>query len=258
MQKDMGRVLNDFVVERRSAAGTPLPSLFDSGYCDVIPVDEKQLTTQRTYIRNNPRSRLMRTTNRTLLMPRHGGIDTAVSLSAMCGFLRRVCPATLFTPDIWQKLQPRFLTENGHISCDSYGNRELLTRRLLPVVCHRKDAALFPTQKARCLEAAAQGAILVSARIARGEQEIMDTAFSLGHPILLIEDNGFTERYHPSVERLDACADSRLLLVTPWRFLFRKKDEAIHAPFCKAMNCIAQALCKTKDDWWSQPTDVRG
>ncbi|MBR1800809.1 MAG: hypothetical protein IJ767_04855, partial [Bacteroidaceae bacterium] len=227
-----------------------LPPLFEPGYCDVIPVDEAQLETQRAYIRNNPRSRLMRTMNRASLMPRRGGIDTAVSLPAMCGYLRRVCAPTQFTPAIWEDLQKRFLVTDGRISCDSFGDRDLLSGRLLPVVCHRKDAALFPTQKARCLAAAAAGAILVSPRIARGEQEILDAALGMGYPVVRIEDNGFTNRYHPSADKLAACAAGRLLLVTPWRFLFRRKDDPIHVPFCKAMNCIAQALCRTKDSWW--------
>ncbi|MBE6256050.1 MAG: hypothetical protein E7105_11195 [Prevotella sp.] len=240
--------LNDSIVEHRPSA--PLPPLFDTGYCDVIPIDEAQLATQRAYILNNPRSRLLRTSNRAQLMPRRGGIDTAVSPSAMCGFLRRECTANQFTPAIWQELQARFLIENDHISCDSYGNRELLKRRLLPVVCHRKDAALFAQQKARCLEAAAAGALLVSARIARGEQDIMNAASAAGYPVIRIIDNGFSDRYHPSEEMIDACANSRLLLVTPWHYQFRRKDDAIHVPFCKAMNCVAQALCRTKDDWW--------
>ena len=242
--------LNDSVVEHHPSPSAPLPPLFDAGYCDVVPVDEAQLATQRAYILNNPRSRLLRTSNRALLMPRRGGIDTAVSPSAMCGFLRRECTANQFTPAIWQELQARFLIENGHISCDSYGNRELLKRRLQPVVCHRMDAALFAQQKARCLEAAAAGALLVSARIARGEQDIMNAASAAGYPVIRIIDNGFSDRYHPSEEMIDACANSRLLLVTPWHYQFRRKDDAIHVPFCKAMNCVAQALCRTKDDWW--------
>ena len=242
--------LNDSVVEHHPSPSAPLPPLFDAGYCDVVPVDEAQLATQRAYILNNPRSRLLRTSNRAQLMPRRGGIDTAVSPSAMCGFLRRECTANQFTPAIWQELQARFLIENGHISCDSYGNRELLKRHLLPVVCHRKDTTLFTQQKTRSLEAAAAGAVLVSARIARGEQGIMDAASAAGYPVIRIIDNGFSDRYHPSEEMIDACANSHLLLVTPWRYQFRRKDEAIHVPFCKAMNCVAQALCRTKDDWW--------
>lgn len=242
--------LNDSVVEHHPSPSAPLPPLFDAGYCDVVPVDEAQLATQRAYILNNPRSRLLRTSNRARLMPRRGGIDTAVSPSGMCGFLRRECTANQFTPAIWQELQARFLIENGHISCDSYGNRELLKRHLLPVVCHRKDTTLFTQQKTRSLEAAAAGAVLVSARIARGEQDIMDAASAAGYPVIRIIDNGFSDRYHPSEEMIDACANSHLLLMSPWRYQFRRKDEAIHVPFCKAMNCVAQALCRTKDDWW--------
>ena len=232
-----------------------LPSLFESGYCDVIPVDEAQLETQRAYIRNNPRSRLMRTSNRAKLMPRRGGIDTAVTLPAMCRFLRRECSATQFTAVIWEELQKRFLMENEYISCDSYGNRVLLERRLLPVVCHRKDAGSFAIHKAKCLEAAAGGTVLVSARIARGEQEIMDAAMAAGYPVIRIIDNGLPERYHPSDGLVDACAHNLLLIVTPWHYQFRRKDDAIHVPFCKAMNCIAQALCRTADDWWKTSND---
>lgn len=242
--------LNDSVVEHHPSPSAPLPPLFDAGYCDVVPVDEAQLATQRAYILNNPRSRLLRTSNRARLMPRRGGIDTAVSPSAMCGFLRRECTANQFTPAIWQELQARFLIENGHISCDSYGNRELLKRHLLPVVCHRKDTTLFTQQKTRSLEAAAAGAVLVSARIARGEQDIMDAASAAGYPVIRIIDNGFSDRYHPSEEMIDTCANDLLLLMSPWRYQFRRKDDAIHVPFCKAMNCVAQALCRTKDDWW--------
>ena len=244
--------LNDSVVEHNPAPTSPLPPLFDAGYCDVIPVDEQQLATQRAYIRNNPRSRLLRTSNRTTLMTLRGGIDTAVTLSAMCGYLRRVCPSHLFTPTIWQELQARFLTADNHINCDSYGNRELLHHHLLPVICHRKDAALFSFQKARCMKEAESGAILVSARIAPGEQEIMDAVLTSGFPVIHIKDNGFSDRFHPSADKLDACATGCLLIVTPWRYLFRRKDEALHVPFCKAMNCIAQALCRTKDDWWKE------
>ena len=47
-----------------SVAKAKLPPLFDAGYCDVMPIDEAQLATQRAYIRSNPRSRLLRTTYR--------------------------------------------------------------------------------------------------------------------------------------------------------------------------------------------------
>lgn len=139
---------------------------------------------------------------------------------------------------------------DGSITCDTFGDRALLVRRLLPVVCHRKDAGPFAAQKARCLDEAARGAVLISARIARGEQDIMDDTMHRGFPVVLIADNGFPDRYHPSQERLDLCAEGRQLLLTPWQYHYQPKDAVIDVPSCKAMNCLAQALCRTKDTWW--------
>lgn len=261
------------------------PPLFDAGYCDVMPIDEAQLATQRAYIRANPRSRLLRTTNRQWLQPQRHTVNTAVSIRALKGYLQRECPrqmapdnhtampsqmtpdnqatmprqmtpdnqATMprqMAPDGFAVITQRLLQEDGYVVCDSYGNVELLHRKLLPIVCHRKDAALFEQQKARCLAEAAAGAVLVSARISQGEQDIMDAASTLSFPVVRIEDNGFPDIYHPSAQRMDDCASGRLLLITPWCYQLRSHTENITTLVCKTMNCIAQAVCRQKDDWW--------
>ena len=268
-----------------SVAKIEAPPLFDAGYCDVMPIDEAQLATQRAYIRANPRSRLLRTTNRQWLQPQRHTVNTAVSIRALKGYLQRECPrqmapdnqatmprqmaldnqatmprqmapdnqATMpsqMTPDGFTAITQRLLQEDGYVVCDSYGNAELLHRRLLPVVCHRKDAALFEQQKARCLAEAASGTVLISARISQGEQDIMDAASTLGYPVIRIEDNGFPDIYHPSAQRMDDCASGRLLLITPWSYQLRSHTENITTLVCKTMNCIAQAVCRQKDDWW--------
>jgi len=224
--------------------------LFNPGYCDVMPVDAAQLATQRAYIAANPRSRLLRTSNRTMLMPQRGGINTAITLPALRGFLKRECAPHLITLEALSQIELRLLLAGGKIICDSYGNQTLLSRRCLPVVCHRKDANRFNEQKQHCLEEAQQGTILVSARIAKGEQEIIDEALHRGFPVVLIADNGFPEIYHPSAERIEQCAMGKMLIVTPWQYQYRKKEENVSVPFCKTMNCVAQALCRIKDDWW--------
>ena len=238
-----GSVLGD------SVAKLDAPPLFDAGYCDVMPIDEAQLATQRAYIRANPRSRLLRTTNRQWLQPQRNTVNTAVSIRALKGYLQRECPRQM-APDGFAVITQRLLQEDGYVVCDSYGNVELLHRKLLPVVCHRKDAALFEQQKARCLAEAAAGAVLVSARISQGEQDIMDAASALGFPVVRIEDNGFPDIYHPSAQRMDDCASGRLLLITPWCYQLRSHTENITTLVCKTMNCIAQAVCRQKDDWW--------
>lgn len=236
----------------RHPGGDERPGLFAPGYCDVIPVDERQLATQRAYISGNPRSRLLRTGNRSRLMTRRGGIDTAVTLPALRGYLQRVCPPRMVTQDALCKLELRLLLAGGKIACDSYGNRDLLTRRCLPVVCHRCDAARLGEQKLRCLQEAERGTVLVSARIAKGEQEITDEALRRGYPVILIADNGFPEVYHPSATRIEQCATGQLLIVSPWQYQYRRKEDAVSVPFCKTMNCVAQALCRTKDTWWQK------
>ncbi len=248
--------------------------LFAGGYCDVMPITAEQLSTQRAYINGNPRSRLLRTSQRATLMPCRGAYVSALTPAALRGYLQRVCLPQHVTPAALAEIECRLLLASSvpsassassmpsgsaagisspFIALDSYGDRQLLNSRLLPVVCHYRDKAHFDNQKARCLEEAANGAVLVSARIAPGEQEIMNEAMNHGFPVITIADNGFPERYHPSTERIDRCAQGKLLIVTPWQYQYRGKNEQLTIPFCKAMNCVAQALCRQKDDWWKLP-----
>ena len=249
-----------------SAASSGRKVLFAPGFCDVMPVDDEQLDTQRAYIRNNPRSRLLRTSNREWLQPRRGGIDTALSLTALYGYLQRECASWQCTGDAMIRMASRLLLEDEKgerldndllskkgkqmIGCDTYGNRQILGGRLLPVVCHRKDERIRSRQLARCMEEAERGAVLVSPRIHKGEQQIMDEAMSRGYAVVQIADNGFPDVYHPSTERIERCSEGRLLIVTPWKYHYRHNDESISVLECKTMNCVAQAICRTRDDWW--------
>ena len=226
--------------------------LFASGYVDVIPLKPGQLESQRAYIRANPRNRLLRTNNPNMLKAQRKTIDTLVTPNALRSYLIREQALPIDDVQMWQAILDRLLIDNNHIVCDSYGNLQLLEHQLLPVVCHRKDKPTFAQHKQACLNAAANGAILVSPRIAKGEQEIIDEAIAQGHPVILITDNGFPEIYHPSETRLQLCTDNCLLLLTPWTYQYRPANEEITVAQCKAMNCIAQAICRTKDDWWKK------
>ena len=243
--------------------------LFAAGYVDVIPLKPGQLETQRAYIHANPRNRLLRTNNPSTLKPQRHSIDTLVTPKALHGYLIREHAISAYDAQTWQAIAEKLLTSDHHINnhnndhhinhnsdrhivCDSYGDRELSERPLLPVVCHRKDQSLFVQQKQACLTAAANGTVLVSARIAKGEQAIIDEAIAQGHPVILITDNGFPKIYHPSEKRLQLCTAHRLLLLTPWTYQYRPTHEDITVAQCKTMNCLAQAICRTKDDWWKK------
>ena len=235
--------------------------LFAKNFTDTIAIGPEQIETKRQYIRNNPFSRWLRTNNRDWLLPQRAGIDSALTVNALLGYLRRECRPQEATEEALAAIAARLLPcdasqgtrAGGTLRCDSYGNRSLLERRLLPVVCHRRDKNRFAEQKARCLQAAAQGAVLVSARIAKGEQDIMDTAAAQGYPVVRIADNGFPDIYHPSTVQLSLCAQGKLLLVSPWQYHYRRKDDPITVLYCKTMNCVAQAVCRLKDSWWKEP-----
>ncbi len=235
-----------------SRANTGRIPLFSDGFVDVMPLEPGQLETQRAYIHANPRNRMLRSQHHAELRPQRLVVNTKVTPSALRGYLVREHALSDNDQEAWQMLCGRLVTTDGSVWCDGYGSTQLLERHLLPVVCHRSDLRLFDRQKQACLDAAAKGTVLVSARIARGEQDIMDEAIRQGYPVILIVDNGFPEIYHPSENRLDLCAMQRMLLLSPWQFLYRTKEDDITVAWCKAMNCFAQAVCRVKDDWWKQ------
>ena len=224
--------------------------LFAHGFVDVIPLSSEQLETQRRYIRNNPRSRLLRNTNRSWLHCQRKTIDTHLSLRALKGYLQQECSSSQFSEEVWLRIEKLLIVKDGHVFCDSYGDIGLLNRNVLPEVCHRKDALWLDRQQQRCVEVAVEGSVLVSARIAKSEQAIRNDVIGRSCPVAVIVDNGFPEIYHPSEQKTAQCADGMLLLLSPWQYHYRSADEGMTEAECKTMNCIVQAICRTKDDWW--------
>ena len=236
-----------------SDASTARTPLWNPGYCDVQPLRAGQLATQRAYIRANPRSRLLRMSNRDWLTARRRSIDTRLTLPALRGYLARECSDDDISPLRLNPIMAQLMVGNGGtIVCDCYGDRSLLERRLLPVVCHRMDKARRREQLQRCFDAANEGAVLVSARIAPDEQAIIDAATEAGFPVVRVIPDGIPDRYHPSAELTTLCAAGLMLLVTPWQYRHRPSDEPITARECKTMNCVVQAICRLKDDWWKE------
>ena len=187
--------------------------LFAPGYVDVMPLKEGQLKVQREYIRQNPRSRLLRTIHRDLLQPQRGGIDTALTVKALMGYLERECAPWQLTADTRAKIISRLLTTDGEEARRTGGENP--PERTARVECH-----------------------------SYGERRLLD------RPVVLVIDNGMPELYHPSANRLEQCMNGKLLLVTPWRYHYRTTEDDISVAECKTMNCLVQALCRTKDSWW--------
>ena len=80
----------------------------------------------------------------------------------------------------------------------------------------------------------------------------MNTAINQGNPVKTVEDNGFPTIFHPSEWRTGLYSNNNLLIVTPWKYAYRRVNETITEAECKTMNCIVQAICRTKDSWWKE------
>ena len=77
----------------------------------------------------------------------------------------------------------------------------------LQVQCSRRlsDAEIAERQ-AWWLQQARSGAVLVSPCISKGEKLVMRTAFEEGLPLIVLQENGFTDLAKPGGRRMEACS----------------------------------------------------
>ena len=202
-----------------STQASALPSqkayrlLFAKGYNDLILRSYDELPTWQNYLRDNPRRLLM----------------------------KRAHPE-------W--LRPFFGLKVGTTTYSSLGNQALLrsSRRIAVRVSRRLDSQQIEMEKARYLDMARQGTVLVSPAISPGEKLIMRAAFDAGLSTIVLVENGFTPLTKPKGEQFDACAEGRLLMLAPWEHHNEKRT--ITAYQCQQLNLMAIEICddKVKED----------
>ena len=188
-------------------AGSPAgpSSLFESGYNDLILLNDGQLDNWKHYLDDNPR-RLA---------------------------IKRLCP------DFFTTLNYADIAE-WH--CQLVGNSFLLDiPQKVAVIVHTaytdKKYAEYREKWMACGEA---GGVLVSAAIATREKEVMREAMNRGYRIILVRENGFPPLYKPAGESFDACSDGRLLQVSPWQYHMERRT--ISREQCLMLNRLVEAI----------------
>ena len=183
--------------------------LFAKGYNDQILLRVGQLENWINYLKDNPRRLLMKREH----------------------------------PDLF-KVQ-RNLEYAGQ-SFSAIGNRFLLECPFkLQVQCSRSiSEAELQTKLSACLQAARQGAVLVSPAISKGEKTIMRAAFEGGFPLIYLQENGFTDLAKPGGRRMDACAKGQLLILAPWDH--HNEKMIIMRGQCLNLNEIAKRICEKR------------
>lgn len=180
--------------------------LWSIGYTDSILDRKGQLETWKNYLRDNPKRLLIKR-----MFPDYFRVQRHVKV--------------------------------GTYECSAIGNRFLLTKPLrLQVQCSR---SMTPEQIARScdyyLQQARAGAVLVSPCISPGEKHIMRNAFEAGFPLILLQENGFTNLAKPEGAKFEACAKGQLLIIAPWEH--HNHHTTISRAQCLALNDLAREIC---------------
>lgn len=150
---------------------------------------------------------------------------------------------------LMKRSRPEFFRVQRNIKVGDYefsaiGNLFLLSHPVrLQVQCSRSlNEEQIEMRKRFFLEKARHGAILVSPSISPGEKAIMRAAFDAGFPLILLQENGFTEMTKPGGSRFDACADGRLLILSPWEHHNQRLN--ISREQCLSLNGMAKVICQ--------------
>ena len=181
--------------------------LFARGFNDKLLLREGQLQRWLDYLHDNPRR---------LLMKRE-------------------------QPDLFRV--QRGLTI-GSQTFSAIGNRFLLQRPVrMQVQCSRRlTADEIAERTAWFLAQGRRGAVLVSPCISPGEKAVMRAAFAEGLPLIVLQENGFTDLAKPGGARMEACARGQLLLLAPWEH--HNERITIQRNQCLALNEMAKMICE--------------
>ena len=120
---------------------------------------------------------------------------------------------TKCVPSVFVRMQKRELLRLGAHTYNGIGNRTLLSVpcRLAVRISRRITGQQLQAETARYIQAAHNGAVLISPAISPGEKDVMRQVFNLRLPVVVVVRNGFTPLSKPKGEQFDACAEGLLL-----------------------------------------------
>ena len=154
-----------------------------------------------------------------------------------------------------KRLKPGFFRvqkdiEIGPRRYDGVGNVALLqeaayapvhVRHLWVEKAQHGDAKELRDYKNGCVLKARQGVVMVSPFISPDEKQVMEVLLKEQHHLILLTDNGFRDYYKPADTLFDACAEGRLLILSPWPYDGDKRH--ISRSDCVALNGMAEEIC---------------
>ncbi len=70
-------------------------------------------------------------------------------------------------------------------------------------------------------------------------------------PVIEVIDNGFADRYKPSGKAFYACAENRLVQISPWTYEYNRNTK-VTRNMCMVMNQLVRVITGVHDDWWKK------
>lgn len=180
--------------------------LWEPGYNDRILLQEGQLQRMLSYLDDNPRRLLLKRTNPQYFKPQGKQTIAGIDMEIM-------------------------------------GNMSLLHNSVkLQVQCSRH---LYPNEieqrKQYFLSAALQGAVIVSPCISPGEKQIATAVLEARLPLIVLLLKGFPPFFKPQPRYLTACAEGRLLMLSPYPWQNEKIENMRQR--CLQLNNLAADIC---------------
>ena len=159
-----------------------------------------------------------------------------------------------------KRLKPGYFRVQGDIEMggrkyDGVGNVALLmsehfapvhVRSVMVKAAEHGDSEPLRNYMNGCVLSARRGAVMVSPFISPQEKQVMKVLLQEQHPFVLLTDNGFRDYYKPADELFDACAEGRLLILSPWPYDAGKRH--ISRSECVALNEMAEEISLTSNN----------
>lgn len=186
-----------------------LTPIFESGYHDRIVKKRGQLNRILHYVSDNPRRRLLRMANPT--------------------FHSR-----------------SFITNTDGLQFETYGNIQLFEDPDIEAV---KISKSFTSEELRRKKLSWKTTIdncgvLVSPFISQAEKRVRDWALTNGGRLIIIQENGFGQRFAPKGKLFDLCSEGRVLIIAPIKYT--TKSITLTRSICEAMNKLASDIASRK------------
>ena len=176
-------------------ASQKITPLFEDNYDDTICYRKGQLENIIRYVQDNPRRAIIRALH----------------------------------PDLFRRRQ--HITIAGH-DYAAYGNIFLLRRPWKEqVFCHRwqmingnrdystpyETTETFRDQREGWIQAAKDGAVLVTPGISKGEQQLVKDCIEQALPLIHLQKEPIGNAWHPEQRRHQLCEMGQLLILSPWQ-----------------------------------------